>query len=123
MGSFSFLLVLTALRDVLFLVCLAAAALWPLDAALAVYLAWSALAVPLLGLLVTAVGFANARRCAALLAVDVPVQGLPASLHGFTIVQISDIHVGPTIKFDYLEAIVDAVNNLDADTVAVTGPR
>ncbi len=42
-------------------------------------------------------------------------------MHGFTIAQISDIHVGPTIKREYLAAIVDAVNAIDADMVAVTG--
>ena len=41
--------------------------------------------------------------------VEVPIANLPASLHGFTIVQITDIHVGPTIKRNYLDAIVDAV--------------
>ena len=50
-----------------------------------------------------------------------PIAGLPASLHGFTIAQISDIHVGPTIKRNYLDAIVDAVNELEADMIAVTG--
>ena len=53
--------------------------------------------------------------------VDVPIAGLPAALHGFTIAQISDVHVGPTIKRDYVDAIVDAVNDLDADMIAVTG--
>ena len=54
----------------------------------------------------------NARRTARVRDVDVPVAGLPAALHGFTIAQISDIHVGPTIKRAYLQAIVDAVNAL-----------
>jgi hypothetical protein len=121
MGNFSSLLVLTACRDVLFLLGIAAAWWWPLDAALALFLAWSAAAVPVLALLVTLAGFANARKRAALRSVDVAVPGLPPALHGFTIAQISDIHVGPTIKYDYLEAIVDAVNSLDADLVAVTG--
>jgi len=53
--------------------------------------------------------------------VDVPVTDLPDALHGFTIAQISDIHVGPTIRGGYLQAIVDRVNRLDADMVAVTG--
>jgi hypothetical protein len=42
-------------------------------------------------------------------------------LHGFTIVQISDIHIGSTIKREYLAAIVDAVNDLEPDLIAVTG--
>jgi uncharacterized protein len=51
----------------------------------------------------------------------VPIDGLPAALDGFTIAQISDIHVGPTIKRPYLARIVEAVNALGADMVAVTG--
>lgn len=47
--------------------------------------------------------------------------GLPAALHGFTIVQISDIHVGPTIRQRYAEGIVEAVNRLKPDLVAITG--
>ena len=77
--------------------------------------------VPLLAVLVTLWGFVNARRTAAVVRVDVPIAGLPPALHGFTIAQISDIHVGPTIKRAYVEAIVDAVNGLDADMVAITG--
>ena len=52
---------------------------------------------------------------------DVPIAGLPARLHGFSIVQISDVHVGATIKKGYVSRIVDAVNALDADMIAVTG--
>lgn len=81
----------------------------------------SALAVAALGTLMTAWGWWNARRTAAVVKVDVPITGLPAGLEGFTIAQISDIHVGPTIKAPYLQAIVDKVNALKADMVAITG--
>ena len=37
------------------------------------------------------------------------------------IAQISDVHVGPTIKRPYVEAIVDAVNRARVDVVAITG--
>ncbi|WP_175705019.1 metallophosphoesterase, partial [Burkholderia ambifaria] len=63
----------------------------------------------------------NARRLARVVEVEVPIDDLPASLDGFTIVQISDIHVGPTIKRGYVEAIVNAVNRLQPDLIAVTG--
>ena len=53
--------------------------------------------------------------------VDVPIANLPAALHGFTIAQISDVHIGTTIKGRHLDAIVDAVNELNADMVAITG--
>jgi predicted MPP superfamily phosphohydrolase len=115
MGMFSSMLVLTALRD---LVLLAAAALGEKSADL---VAWSAVAVVALTVVVTLIGFINARRVAAVIDVDVPIAGLPEALHGFTIAQISDIHVGPTIKRGYLDRIVTAVNALDVDVVAITG--
>jgi predicted MPP superfamily phosphohydrolase len=82
---------------------------------------WSAVAVLLLTAMTTAIGFFNARRLAAVVDVDVPIDGLPAALHGYSIVQISDIHVGPTIKHNYLDAIVNKVNTLKPDLIAVTG--
>jgi predicted MPP superfamily phosphohydrolase len=81
----------------------------------------SAIAVPLLALGVTLIGLFNARKLAKVVNVDVPIAGLPKALHGYTIVQISDIHVGPTIKRRYLDAIVDQVNALGPDAIAVTG--
>jgi predicted MPP superfamily phosphohydrolase len=121
MGLFSSLLVLTVLRDVLLLagslVNLAIAAALPIDA----LRVDSAAAVPLLGIAATFVGYLNARRTAGVVTVEIPVPGLPAALHGFTIVQISDIHVGTTIRRRYVEAIVEAVNRLRPDLVAITG--
>ena len=109
MGLFSSLLVATVLRDLLLLFAPAG-----LNGP-------SAVAVPMLALAATVLGAFNARRTAAVVTVDVPIAGLPAALAGFTIAQISDIHVGPTIKARYLRDIVDSVNRLEADLVAVTG--
>ena len=81
----------------------------------------SAIAVPVLGLVITALGFLNARRTARVKTVDIALPGLPAALHGFTIVQISDVHVGPTIRARYVQGIVEAVNRLKPDMVAITG--
>jgi predicted MPP superfamily phosphohydrolase len=116
-GLFSSLFVLTLLRDVT----LAVAALAVSDEALAATKVASAVAVPALAVLASLIGFVIARRRARIVDVDVPLANLPAALHGFTIAQISDIHVGNTIKRGYVDAIVDAVNGLDADIVAVTG--
>jgi predicted MPP superfamily phosphohydrolase len=120
MGLFSSLFVLTLLRDLALLGLGLVSLVWPVGG-LAAFERDSAAAVPLLGLLATALGLWNARRTAAVVEVDVPIAGLPAALHGFTIAQISDIHVGPTIKAPYLRRIVEAVNRLRADMVAVTG--
>ena len=120
MGWFSSLLVLTLLRDgMLFLAWGANASGLVLD--LAALRHASAQAVPLLALLMTVLGFWNARRTAAVVRVDVPIARLPAALHGFTMAQISDIHVGPTIKTHYLQRIVNRVNSLGAHMVAITG--
>ena len=67
------------------------------------------------------VGYAEARGPAEVERVDVPIPDLPAALDGFRIAQISDVHVGPTIKGDFVRRVVDDVNALDADMVAVTG--
>jgi predicted MPP superfamily phosphohydrolase len=121
MGFFSSLLIFTLLRDVVLLASFAASG-WLVEAAsLQPLRTWSAAAVPALAVLVTLVGFINARRRAGVRRVDVPIAELPACLHGFSIVQISDVHVGATIKHGYVSRIVDAVNALDADMIAVTG--
>ena len=117
MGFFSSLLMLTIMRDIV----LGLASWTASDAAYASIAVRSAIAVPVLAVLATLVGLFNARRRARIKNVDVPIAGLPAGLHGFIIAQITDIHVGPTIKRGYLDAIVDAVNGIGADMIAVTG--
>ena len=46
---------------------------------------------------------------------------LPAGLDGFTIIQISDLHVGPFMDSTMLQAIVGRINALAPDLVAITG--
>jgi predicted MPP superfamily phosphohydrolase len=121
MGYFSSLLMLTVLRDVALAVLELVGRLPGVGIAAAGFAAPSALGVPALALLLTARGLYNARQNASVKRVDVPVAGLAAALHGFTIVQISDIHIGPTIKRDYVAKIVAAVNALEPDLIAVTG--
>ncbi|TXH06151.1 MAG: metallophosphoesterase [Nevskiaceae bacterium] len=121
MGIFSSLFVLTLLRDLLLLAVTLLAAAGLASAPSAALRQDLALAVLALTALATLLGVFNARRLARVVEVDIPVADLPAPLRGFSIVQISDIHVGPTIKHGYLRAIVDTVNGLQPDVVAVTG--
>ena len=121
MGLFSSLFILTLLRDVLLLAGVGLGMLSRGGLSLDGFREASAVAVPVTALLVTLIGVVNARRLARVVHVDVPIAGLPAALRGFIIVQISDIHVGSTIKRGYLNAIVGAVNALKPDLVAVTG--
>ncbi len=121
LGLFSSLLVLTLARDALALLGLIANALFDAGLPLAAWAPASAAATFVGALALTLLGLWNARRTAAVVDVEVPIAGLPPTLHGFTIAQISDVHIGPTIKAPYLQAIVDRVNRLQADLVAVTG--
>lgn len=70
---------------------------------------------------VTGVGVIQARQLPEVVEVDVPIAGLPPEAEGFRIVQITDVHVGPTIKGDFLAAVVERINALEPDLVAVTG--
>jgi predicted MPP superfamily phosphohydrolase len=53
--------------------------------------------------------------------VRVRLDRLPPSLHGTTIVQISDVHVGPTLGREFVADIVRRVNALAPDVIAITG--
>ena len=52
---------------------------------------------------------------------DVPLAGLPAALQGFTIVQLTDLHLGETLGKEWLRGVVAEVRALQPDLVAITG--
>lgn len=54
---------------------------------------------------------------------EVPIKllGLPKALDGFTIVQLSDIHVGAVIQERFLDQLVGAARSAKPDLVAITG--
>jgi uncharacterized protein len=55
--------------------------------------------------------------------VDVPVtlHRLPRALDGFTIVQLTDMHIGLTVDRDFVSDVVRRVNQLEPDLIALTG--
>jgi predicted MPP superfamily phosphohydrolase len=116
MGFFSTLFVMAFLRDG---VLLCARLVFGASAYRAL-VGPSAIGVLILTTLFTAVGFLVARR-PRLVHIDIPVERLPPSLHGFAIAQISDLHVGATIRRRFVERLVARVNDLKADLIAVTG--
>lgn len=67
------------------------------------------------------VGFWNGNYGLRVKRVQVPVQDLPDSLEGFKIAQISDLHIGPTIKRPYVQKVVDMINSLNAHMITLTG--
>ena len=68
----------------------------------------------------TAVGAWRARS-PRVVRVTIPIASLPADLEGFRIVQLSDLHVGSTIRRHFVQEVVDAANGLSPDLVAFTG--
>lgn len=66
------------------------------------------------------VGFLQA-RCPRTRNVDVVIDDLPPELAGYRIVQLSDVHVGPTIQRRFVQSLVDKTNALRPDAIAITG--
>lgn len=53
--------------------------------------------------------------------VEIPVAGLSDRLDGFTLIQLSDIHIGLLLKKDWLAEVVRKTNSLAPDLVVLTG--
>ena len=68
----------------------------------------------------TLIGYLQA-RCPRTVNVDIAIDGLPPELENYRIVQLSDVHVGPTIRRRFVEKLVEKVNGLRPDAVAITG--
>ncbi|TPV94506.1 MAG: metallophosphoesterase [Myxococcales bacterium FL481] len=69
----------------------------------------------------SAVGGAHVTTTPAIKRLRVPIEGLPRGLEGFRIAQLTDVHIGPTIRGGFLRGVVEAVNAEGPDLVAVTG--
>jgi len=69
----------------------------------------------------TAIAVRSARRPAEVRRVRVRLARLPSAQNGLTIVQITDLHVGPTIGRAVVEDVVARTNALTPDIVAITG--
>jgi len=74
-----------------------------------------------LSLVLYVVALLESRRTPRISRIEVPLSNLSPELEGFKIAQISDLHVGPTIKRAYVERVVSSVNALEPDVVALTG--
>ena len=68
-----------------------------------------------------AAGMVSARGEHQTVDVEVPLAKLPRALDGFTIVQITDLHVGMTIDRAFVQRVVDHANGLAPDLIALTG--
>jgi predicted MPP superfamily phosphohydrolase len=53
--------------------------------------------------------------------VEIKLPRLPRSLSGLTLVQLSDVHVGPTIGRNFVEDVVEKANAARPDAIVITG--
>ena len=74
-----------------------------------------------LSLLCLSLGLFRARRGPSINRIEIPLANLPIELDGYSIVQISDLHVGPTIDRNYVEQVVRMTTELQPDLIALTG--
>ena len=66
-------------------------------------------------------GIANVARGFDVRRVRVPLARLPLSASGYSIVQLTDVHVGPTIGRGFVEEVVRETNKLAPDMIVITG--
>ena len=66
-------------------------------------------------------GSAQAVRVPEVRTVEVALPELPAELEGFTIAQLTDIHIGPLLKGEWLSDVVKKTNDIKADVILLTG--
>jgi predicted MPP superfamily phosphohydrolase len=71
--------------------------------------------------LTTGYGIVEAKRVPEVKEVQIPIPALPQEFDCFRIVQVTDLHVSPTIRRPYVEKVVEIVNSLNADIFALTG--
>lgn len=67
------------------------------------------------------IGWVQATRTPRVKRVTIPLPGLPPALDGFRIVQLTDLHAGPTVSAEFIANVVEVTNGLRPDLVAVTG--
>ena len=53
--------------------------------------------------------------------IDVPIAGLPADLEGFSVVQLSDLHLGVSVPLEKFSRIVAQTAALKPDLIVLTG--
>jgi predicted MPP superfamily phosphohydrolase len=66
-------------------------------------------------------GMAEARGEHEVVDIEVKLAKLPRALDGFSIVQLSDLHVGLTIDRGFVQRVVDHANALSPDLIVLTG--
>ncbi|WP_010219063.1 metallophosphoesterase [Sphingomonas sp. PAMC 26621] len=78
-------------------------------------------AMGLAALVLAALGVAQAQRVPPVRNIDVVIPGLPAAFDGYTLVQLTDLHISRLFPARWTQAVVDRTNALHPDLIVVTG--
>lgn len=71
--------------------------------------------------LLAAIGVLNAARVPPLKDIDLDIRGLPSEFEGYTVVQLTDLHISRLFPEAWTRKVVERVNALDVDLIVVTG--
>jgi predicted MPP superfamily phosphohydrolase len=82
---------------------------------------WLRYAAAMLAALLAGIGVGNALRVPPVKDVAVAIRDLPASLDGYRIVQLTDLHVSRLFTARWAQAVVARSNAAGADLIVVTG--
>jgi predicted MPP superfamily phosphohydrolase len=72
-------------------------------------------------MLLAAVGVLQAARVPPLKNVEVAIANLPPSFDGYTILELTDLHISRLFPASWARAVVERSNALDADLIAISG--
>ena len=68
-----------------------------------------------------AIGVHQAMRIPPLKDIEVGIRGLPRQFDGYTILQLTDLHISRLFPASWARAVVERSNELGADLIAITG--
>ena len=114
-GAILFLALMQMLADV------ALFALWLMSgrtAAMAIEIRY---AMAALAMILAGIGVYNATRVPSLKDVRIGIAGLPPQFDGYTLVQLTDLHISRLFPAVWTHAVVDRTNALDVDLIVITG--
>ncbi|HUD95563.1 metallophosphoesterase [Sphingobium sp.] len=114
-GAILFLAVMQLLADV------ALTALWLAPGRTAPMAAEIRYAMAAIAIILAGVGVYNATRVPSLKDVRIEISGLPPQFEGYTLVQLTDLHISRLFATAWTSAVVDRTNALDVDLIVITG--
>jgi predicted MPP superfamily phosphohydrolase len=82
---------------------------------------WVRNAAAIAAMLLSALGVHQATRVPALKDVEIAIPGLPPQFDGYTLLQLTDLHISRLFPKEWTQALVERSNALGVDLIVVTG--